>query len=175
MNETIWSVKRKDGPGQFILRSTEQAGKILKVSIALVNEEHSTTFDLNPDEFENFLGILSNFKDLIESPEHLTAHDGETESSTVYPASSYKSEISIGETKGKTLQRDEFEDALANLEALTRSMQSERSSTSKTATFSSSNKKVEPPIYSVEKAKTEPTKTTKTTKSTLKETDWDPW
>ncbi len=175
MNETIWSVKRKDGPGQFILRSTEQAGKILKVSIALVNEEHSTTFDLNPDEFENFLGILSNFKDLIESPEHLTVRETETEISAVYPASSFKSEISLGDTKGKSLQSDEFEDALVNLENLTKAMQSERSATSKTATFSSSNKKIEPPIYSVEKAKSEPTKISKPTKSTLKETDWDPW
>ena len=34
-NETVWSIKRKENEGKFILRSTEMGGVVTRVAIAL--------------------------------------------------------------------------------------------------------------------------------------------
>jgi len=65
-NETCWSVKRKNNPGTFSLRFTESGGAIIKVSITLNDTIHETKFEMNLNEFENFYGIISSFKDLIK-------------------------------------------------------------------------------------------------------------
>ena len=65
-NETCWSIKRKNNPGTFSLRFTESGGAIIKVSITLNDTIHETKFEMNLNEFENFYGIISSFKDLIK-------------------------------------------------------------------------------------------------------------
>lgn len=65
-NETCWSIKRKNNPGTFSLRFTESGGTIIKVSITLNDTIHETKFEMNLNEFENFYGIISSFKDLIK-------------------------------------------------------------------------------------------------------------
>lgn len=72
-NETVWSIKRRGIPGNFILRSTEQAGDIIRVSISLEENGKIVTFEMKYPEFINFYGILSSFKALIESPAHRQA------------------------------------------------------------------------------------------------------
>ena len=68
--ETVWSIKRKGKSGKFILRSGEQAGKIITISISLEENGNIVTFEMKYPEFINFHGIISSFKDLIESSDH---------------------------------------------------------------------------------------------------------
>ena len=68
-NETVWSIKRKENEGKFILRSTEMGGIVTRVAIALARGEEIIEFDMNQSEFQNFFGILTSFKDMTSNPQ----------------------------------------------------------------------------------------------------------
>ncbi|MHA1674420.1 MAG: hypothetical protein ACTSYI_12435 [Promethearchaeota archaeon] len=67
-NETVWSIKRKENEGKFILRSTEMGGVVTRVAIALERGDEIIEFDMNLSEFKNFFGILTSFKDMTHNP-----------------------------------------------------------------------------------------------------------
>ncbi len=68
-NETVWSIKRKENEGKFILRSTEMGGLVTRVAIALERGDEIIEFDMNQSEFQNFFGILTSFKDMTRNPQ----------------------------------------------------------------------------------------------------------
>ena len=72
-NEIVWSIKRKTHPGNFMLRAAEESGKIVKVGIGLADGQNEVEFKMNYAEFQNFYGIVSSFKELIETPGNLVA------------------------------------------------------------------------------------------------------
>ena len=75
LNETIWAIKRREHSGKFILKSTEHGGRVVNVSLSLNDGEYEVAFNMKHTEFNNFFGILSSFKELIESPEHLALNE----------------------------------------------------------------------------------------------------
>ncbi len=75
LNETVWNVKRKNRPGMFEFRATEQRGEVKNIKISLIDEEserRSIAFDMDRKEFERFYTIISNFKKIIEYPEKMS-------------------------------------------------------------------------------------------------------
>ncbi|MHA1601967.1 MAG: hypothetical protein ACTSUI_03055 [Promethearchaeota archaeon] len=94
VNETVWSVKRKKNLGEFILRSIERDGSILKVMISLVENGEKVTFEMKYPEFNNFFNIFSNFKDLIENPEHLARNESIMEEIPILDAKISSSNVS---------------------------------------------------------------------------------
>ena len=79
-NETVWSIKRKGKPGNFLLRSIEQAGEIITVSISLEENGNEVTFQMKYSEFINFYGIITSFKDSIESSGSINPYQKEDRS-----------------------------------------------------------------------------------------------
>ncbi len=129
-NETVWSIKRRGQEGKFILRSTEQAGDIIRVSISLVENERVVTFDMKHPEFINFYGIISSFKALIESSDHLQARQSsveeiqmikpeKAEKITVHSSTPHKSDVNPIQTTPSSPIDDKqakLDEGLKNLE-----------------------------------------------------------
>lgn len=78
-HETVWSVKRRDKPGKFECRFTEMDGVITRITIALEKKGERIEFEMAPNEFESFFGILTNFRETVSAP-----------SSEFYSSSSYQ-------------------------------------------------------------------------------------
>lgn len=146
-NETCWSIKRKNNPGTFSLRFTESGGEITKVTISLNDTIHETKFEMKLSEFENFYGIISSFKDLIQ-PTDFQKHTREQLSEETFLKDD---EISDNQPSDLTSSSDsfDFEKIVADLENIDY----------KKSDLAKEGEKGE------EKSK----------KTELKETDWDPW
>ncbi len=153
-NETCWSIKRKNNPGTFSLRFTESGGNIVKVTISLNDTIHETKFEMRLSEFENFYGIISSFKDLINPSEFQSVKEQISNDSFLE-----NEDISDNEPSGNKLSSESFnfEKIVADLE----NIEYKKSDPSKTADI----------ITAKEGEKGEE----KSKKTELKETDWDPW
>jgi hypothetical protein len=170
-NETIWSIKRKGYDGKFILRSTETGGHLEKVAIALAEEQGTEiTFNMNVSEFRNFYNILSSFKDLIESPEHLAAGQTTIE------------EIPILTPKVKNTHDLDLQGIAESLETLDLGLTAKNS----IMTFPNRDDITAPKLRSEKNIDKKPRSfennnipnsliPVKEKKEILKETDWDPW
>ncbi len=159
-NETVWSIKRKDSAGKFVLRSTESGGKLVKVSISLVNQKDlEVTFEMNYPEFKNFYGIISSFKELIESPEHLALNQNSLEEIPILenPPNSEK--------KFEDLDLKAISETLNNLDLGLEAVKSLDPKAPK--------QDLNIPYIPSHTQKSVTTPTQK--KKKLKETDWDPW
>ncbi len=152
-NETCWSIKRKNNPGIFSLRYTESGGTIVKISITLNDTIHETKFEMNISEFENFFGIISSFKDLI-NPSELKKQVKDQISEELF---SNDEEVSENQSSNLKLSSDSFnfEKIVADLEKI----DINKSDLAKDYLTAEKGNKEE------EKSK----------KTELKETDWDPW
>lgn len=167
--ETVWSIKRKDVAGKFVLRSTESGGKLMKVSISLVNEQNTeVTFEMNYLEFKNFFGILSSFKELIESPEHLAQNQNSLEEVPILE----KSFKSKGMSEDLDLQA--ISETLDNLDLGLAAVKSLGENTIKKdlniPNIPINLRQPENNQKTQKSVKKEPQK-----RKMLKETDWDPW
>jgi hypothetical protein len=184
-NETVWSIKRKEHPGRFILRATEEGGKVINVAIGLENGENAITFQMNQAEFQNFYGIVSSFKELVESPENFEAETSNEKDQTnlspkIPPPLSLDG---TGIPLENTQNNDLLDEGLASLESLDQGnvmapkakdnpekyikpvqIQPKPQETLATPKIPI---KAEPPKASQPKEES--------SKNKLKETDWDPW
>ena len=199
-NETVWSIKRRGLPGNFVLRSTEQAGEIIKVTIALEDQGKIVAFEMKYPEFINFYGILSSFKALIESPEHLNARRSSTEEIQMMKESKAEN-ISINEmnehaqftpleeelfdTSANELgnaeepeKQTKLDEGLKNLEKMFADFAiSKKTSTSKEEKEFKSAQIKTPTLKKKSSPKPHSIQKSENTNNDekLKETDWDPW
>ena len=203
-NETVWSIKRRGIPGKFILRSTELVGEIRRVCISLEENNKTVTFNMKYPEFINFFGILSSFKALIESPNHLLAQQSTSEEFHMEKAnisnaegeeayldfSSESSNETVASTSGD-IRQTKLDEGLKNLEDLFEnfSMDDAPEKAQKKQTPILNTPQVNPPATKNNKIKnlmsekiSNSMKSTqvnafnqKINKKKLQETDWDPW
>ncbi|WP_371802039.1 hypothetical protein [Candidatus Lokiarchaeum ossiferum] len=167
--ETVWSIKRKDIAGKFVLRSTESSGKLVKVSISLVNEQNTeVSFQMNYLEFKNFFGILSSFKELIESSEHLAQNQNISEEVPILEKSIKSERIS------DDLDLKAISETLDNLDLGLAAVKSLGENKIK-RDLNMPNIPIN--LRQAEKKKNiqQPVETNPQKRKMLKETDWDPW
>jgi len=64
-NEVVWSVKRKNQAEKFLLRLVDENGN-KQIGLGLEKEGKQILFEMENEEFQNFYGILSAFRDLAD-------------------------------------------------------------------------------------------------------------
>jgi hypothetical protein len=64
-NEIWWSIKRTNGSEKFLLNFTDQENSY-KVGIGLERDKSQIIFEMDNKEFQNFYGIISAFKGLVD-------------------------------------------------------------------------------------------------------------
>lgn len=64
-NEVVWSVKRKNQAEKFLLRLVDENGN-KQIGLGLEKDGKQILFEMENDEFQNFYGILSAFRDLAD-------------------------------------------------------------------------------------------------------------
>jgi hypothetical protein len=71
--ETTWVIKRRSQPGLFVLKAEEQSGAGSVYAIHMKQADKELTFEMNREEFLNYISILNGFKDvvLITEPEEI--------------------------------------------------------------------------------------------------------
>ncbi len=169
-NETIWSIKRKEHSGKFVLRSTEGGGRLIKLSITLINEDaNEVCFEMEPSEFKNFFGILSSFKDFVESPNHNFNFESELE------------EIPMSDDSVD----DELDSDGLDMEAIAETMKAINLKTANMINSNANDLNIPKIPFNKLKEKSQEiiqnsqnsmiSETKKNKKQLLKETDWDPW
>ena len=166
LNETIWAIKRRENPGKFILKSTEQGGNIINVSVSLNDGEYEVVFNMKHTEFNNFFGILSSFKELIESPEHLALNESMHEEVPILGTTeSTPKRITLSTPNTKTVKDLDLEAITATLDKINKSGSMAQIKVPELAKQSpnSSNAAGDTPVVA------------QSNKKRLKKTDWDPW
>lgn len=160
-NETVWSIKRKENEGKFILRSSETGGIITRVAIALEKGEDYIEFEMNPMEFQNFFGIFTSFKELIERPqlskEYQSPSINHMISEKISTNAPTNAELSLNKS-----DEDEIEELIRNFASTELNKSNNQSNLPP-----NENKK---PIENKTPAMNE-----RSRKERLRETDWDPW
>jgi len=63
--ETVWKLKQKEKQEFIELTSVEESGEVNLIKLSLKKTEDSITVEMNKSEFNNFLSILSAFKDVV--------------------------------------------------------------------------------------------------------------
>lgn len=63
--ETVWKLKQKEKQEFIELTSVEESGEVNLIKLSLTKTEDSITVEMNKSEFNNFLSILSAFKDVV--------------------------------------------------------------------------------------------------------------
>ena len=63
--ETTWVIKRRDNPGQFILKSEDETDVGSSYSVIMKQGDTELNFKMNREEFQNFISILNGFKDVV--------------------------------------------------------------------------------------------------------------
>lgn len=66
--ETQWVIKKHNDPNKVIyLKSIEESGIIVKITIGIRESEKELIFETNPEEFKNLYAIFKSFRDLLYS------------------------------------------------------------------------------------------------------------
>ncbi len=63
--ETVWKLKQREKHEFIELTSVEESGEVNLIKLSLKKTEDSITVEMNKSEFNNFLSILSAFKDVV--------------------------------------------------------------------------------------------------------------
>ena len=177
LNETIWAIKRREHPGKFILKSTENNGRVINVSIALNDGEAEVVFNMKYTEFNNFFGILSSFKELVESPEHLALNESMHEEVPILgPKEPTLRRITISKPKTFTAPKSTKD---LDLEAITATLDQINSEKMPQISIPDLSRRSQSPTAA--NSQNPPQKVAEATtnipnnKKRLKKTDWDPW
>ncbi|MHA1519359.1 MAG: hypothetical protein ACTSVZ_14110 [Promethearchaeota archaeon] len=189
-NETVWSIKRKENEGKFVLRSTEMGGVVTRVAVALERGEEFIEFDMNQSEFQNFYGILTSFKDMIGNPKgdnsmggpsinHMISESPISQARPVTPKIESKS-VPTTPSSGATASQDQKpwvpdKDRTdeEEIEELLKSFTSTEPPAQQASPSTPSHSEALPTDSSKDVQVTEENKSRR--ERVLKETDWDPW
>lgn len=72
-NEVVWSVKRKNQAEKFLLRLVDENGN-KQIGLGLEKDGKQILFEMENEEFQNFYGILSAFRELAEKKPEQQIH-----------------------------------------------------------------------------------------------------
>ena len=136
--------------------------------------EYEVTFNMKSTEFNNFFGILSSFKELIESPEHLALNESMHEEVPILGSKEpIPKRITVSPPAPKKVKDLDLEAISATLDQITKNENVGKITIpdlDQRPQGSTTHSSLEPP-----NPVTDTLSTAQSKKKRLNQTDWDPW